>query len=114
MNEFPIGGTAPSATAEVAPAVRVLRWMAGILQLAAIALVIAPWLATGVTRQFGFEDPLPEGWIRFGGVVLFLLTAVFRLLLPGGRRRNRTEGAFSAVAGATGGTFQVEKRRLPP
>jgi len=114
MNEFQSGVLTPqSGTSEVSPAFRVLRWFVGLLQLVALALMIAPGLATVASRQFGFEGAVPSGPVRAAGVGLFFATTIVRLLLPGGRRRRyRTEQAFTEVASSTGGTFSVEKRRI--
>lgn len=112
MNETPAFTSGSGSTPEVAPALRVLRSFLGLIQLASAALIFAPWLAVPLSRQFGFEAPLPEGWVRFMGIGLLIATAVLRLLIPGGRRRYRAERAFAEVASATGGTFQVEKRRV--
>ncbi|HEU4725266.1 MAG TPA: hypothetical protein VFU59_08200 [Candidatus Eisenbacteria bacterium] len=112
MDSNSTAGVSAGTTGEVPPAIRVLRVLVGLVQLAAMVMIAAPGLASVVWRQFGVEAPLSEGWVRVAGIVTFVLTVVARILLPGGGRRYRAERAFSELASATGGTFQLERRRL--
>jgi hypothetical protein len=113
MNEFQSGVLTPqSGTNEVPPAFQALRWLVSLLQLVALAMIIAPGLATVASRQFGFEGVVPSAPVRAAGVGLFVAMTIVRFLLPGGRRRYRAEQAFTEVASSTGGTFSLEKRRI--
>jgi hypothetical protein len=111
MNDLP-GVSRVEPAADVAPAVRVLRFLAGLLQLASVAAILAPWLAGVATRHLGLESPPSEGWVRVAGIVGFILTTVARIALPGGRPGAKRERLYADLATMTGGRFSVERRRL--
>ncbi|MEK7315607.1 MAG: hypothetical protein AAB011_05465 [Candidatus Eisenbacteria bacterium] len=110
MNSTSVPGQ-PADSGEVAPAFLVIRGIVGLLQFVCVALVFAPGLVSLATRQFGFEASLHEAWVRAAGVAGVLLTAVARVVLPGGGKTARVR-TLTKLAAATGGTYRLEKRRI--
>ncbi len=111
MNEFPSVSRVEPST-DVAPAVHVLRFLAGLLQLVSLAAIVAPGLASVAARQAGVEGAPPEGWVRVAGIAVFVVATIARIALPGGRRGGKRERVYSELATMTGGRFSVERRRL--
>ena len=103
---------APGSTAELSPGMIVVRGVLRVFQVVAFALAFYPALLNLALKHFGFESPLPEGWVRFMAIGDLVAVSIALMVLPGGSRNASRAKAWSKLAGDTGGDFQMQKRGL--